>query len=213
MERKQTVIVPEFNHSTIQQILQTNTRIIQILKEYQNQGFHGTPEQQIYQIRLQTNLTFLATIADALYGKRTNSTSQSVPPTSTVPVPKEPSRSWIIKSLPPPVMILSPHDAISKPSSKDYYPVPPLVGQNPVQEMALSGYTILDAESAYTTTLSVLSEAKEMSRKKSTRFVQPIHPTKLEIIQEDEDSDTEYQMSDESDKEDDSEPWYTFGTM
>jgi hypothetical protein len=189
MEKKQTVMIPEFNHSTIQQILEANQRMIQILKDLQNQGFHGTQEQRIYQIRLSTNLTFLATIADALYQKGTSVTTGHSGQVEEIP--KE--RSDIVKSLPPPVRIQITTDSITKPTCSSYYPVPPLVGQNPVQEMALSGYNILDAETSHLLSLQETLEPKDLIGKKRTVGNRPVL---LQSIQEDSDTeDADYHES------------------
>ncbi|KAI8850818.1 hypothetical protein BC829DRAFT_388374, partial [Chytridium lagenaria] len=58
--------VPHLSYSTVEQILAINTHIIKILIEYQNNGWFEEPEFKIYQQRLQTNLTYLATAADYL---------------------------------------------------------------------------------------------------------------------------------------------------
>ncbi|KAJ2999884.1 hypothetical protein HDV02_001403 [Globomyces sp. JEL0801] len=69
------VTIPQFSHATIESILEINRNIIRILIEYQNNGWSGQMEQQMYskvpltlryQQRLNTNLTFLNTLADAL---------------------------------------------------------------------------------------------------------------------------------------------------
>ncbi|KAJ3413668.1 hypothetical protein HDV05_007736 [Chytridiales sp. JEL 0842] len=56
--------LPTLSHTTIEQILAINTHLIKILAEYQNNGWLEEPEYKIYQQRLQTNLTYLATAAD-----------------------------------------------------------------------------------------------------------------------------------------------------
>jgi hypothetical protein len=200
MDRKQTVVIPEFNHSTIQQILETNQRIIKILMDLQNQGFHGTQEQRIYQIRLQTNLTFLATIADALFGKvGVGSKEYQSGEYEEACVPTEPVRSVVVKSLPPPVRIQIATDSITKPTYSTYYPIPPLVGQNPVQEMSLSGYTILDTNSSHSILLQETSESKDVIGKKRQAMAAQLQhrPVLLQAIQEDSDSeDTDYKVSD-----------------
>ncbi|KAJ3351925.1 hypothetical protein HDU83_008448 [Entophlyctis luteolus] len=58
------VAIPSLTHSTVEQILAINSHIIKILAKYQNFGWIDEPEYKIYQARLQSNLTFLATAAD-----------------------------------------------------------------------------------------------------------------------------------------------------
>ncbi|KAJ3238957.1 hypothetical protein HDU81_006772 [Chytriomyces hyalinus] len=56
--------VPNLTHSTVEQILAINSHLIKVLMQYQNYGWLEEPEYKIYQARLQSNLTFLATAAD-----------------------------------------------------------------------------------------------------------------------------------------------------
>jgi len=60
----QPVLVPQLGYSTIQNILDINKKLIQVLIEYQNYGWIEDPDFIIYQRRLQTNLNYLATVAD-----------------------------------------------------------------------------------------------------------------------------------------------------
>ncbi|OUM60561.1 hypothetical protein PIROE2DRAFT_63060 [Piromyces sp. E2] len=60
----QPVLVPQLNYSTIQNILDINKKLIKVLIEYQNYGWIEDPDFIIYQRRLQTNLNYLATVAD-----------------------------------------------------------------------------------------------------------------------------------------------------
>ncbi|KAJ3100044.1 hypothetical protein HDU97_002528 [Phlyctochytrium planicorne] len=63
---KTMIPIPHLSYSTVEQILAINTHIIKILIEYQNNGWFEEQEYKIYQQRLQTNLTYLATAADLL---------------------------------------------------------------------------------------------------------------------------------------------------
>ncbi|KAI9095891.1 hypothetical protein DFS34DRAFT_594908 [Phlyctochytrium arcticum] len=54
----------QFTHSTIESILKINQHLIKILLDYQNNGWTNEPDYKPYQERLQTNLTYLATVAD-----------------------------------------------------------------------------------------------------------------------------------------------------
>ncbi|ORX50047.1 hypothetical protein BCR36DRAFT_412539 [Piromyces finnis] len=60
----QPVLVPQLGYSTIQNILEINKKLIKVLIEYQNYGWIEDPDFIIYQRRLQTNLSYLATVAD-----------------------------------------------------------------------------------------------------------------------------------------------------
>ncbi|KAJ3063306.1 hypothetical protein HDU98_000873 [Podochytrium sp. JEL0797] len=63
-QQQPIVAVPNLSHSTVAQILTINTHLIKILAEYQHHGWQEEPEFKIYQARLQSNLTYLATAAD-----------------------------------------------------------------------------------------------------------------------------------------------------
>ncbi|KAJ3280560.1 hypothetical protein HK104_000581 [Borealophlyctis nickersoniae] len=63
------VVVPKFNHDTIEAVLDINDRLIEVLTEYQNHGWVGEPEHKIYQQRLQTNLIYLGASADQVLGQ------------------------------------------------------------------------------------------------------------------------------------------------
>ncbi|KAJ3296347.1 hypothetical protein HDU79_007031 [Rhizoclosmatium sp. JEL0117] len=58
------VSIPNLSHTTVEQILTINSHLIKILSHYQNNGWLEEPEYKIYQARLQSNLTYLATAAD-----------------------------------------------------------------------------------------------------------------------------------------------------
>lgn len=58
------VMVPDFSHENVNAILEINTHLLRILVEFQNNGWAGA-DQRVYQQRLQTNLTYLATMADS----------------------------------------------------------------------------------------------------------------------------------------------------
>ncbi|KAI9297891.1 hypothetical protein K502DRAFT_346678 [Neoconidiobolus thromboides FSU 785] len=57
-------IVPPLTHSNIQSVLQINEALIALLVDYQNKDWVDDPNFIIYQKRLQTNLTYLASVAD-----------------------------------------------------------------------------------------------------------------------------------------------------
>jgi P pilus assembly chaperone PapD len=155
-------------------------------------------------MRLVTNLTFLATISDTLlFGQQQQSVVDHTSMERYYQIPKEQSKASIIKSLPPPIMIQIETDALQKPNPKQFVPVPPLVGQNPNQEMSLSGYTILDTDSCHVITLkNVTRESKDGRTGNRNRMM--VHPTigsRLETIDEsDSDSDTEYKQESDDDE-------------
>ncbi|ORY33652.1 hypothetical protein LY90DRAFT_512007 [Neocallimastix californiae] len=60
----QPVLVPQLGYSAIQNVLEINKKLIKVLIEYQNYGWIEDPDFIIYQRRLQTNLNYLATVAD-----------------------------------------------------------------------------------------------------------------------------------------------------
>jgi hypothetical protein len=73
-EQEFVVTVPQFNYSTIQNILEINSVLLKILTEYQNNGWVDQPEfamyftllNSSYHKRLGTNLKFLAATGDLL---------------------------------------------------------------------------------------------------------------------------------------------------
>ncbi|KAJ1327098.1 hypothetical protein BSLG_010445 [Batrachochytrium salamandrivorans] len=83
------VMIPQVNHYTVQSILEINKHLIKILVEYQNNGWIGEPEQKIYQQRLQTNLTYLATLADAVQKNRPTISAGLAPDLAPVVYPSK----------------------------------------------------------------------------------------------------------------------------
>ncbi|KAL5032521.1 hypothetical protein RTP6_000609 [Batrachochytrium dendrobatidis] len=83
------VMIPQVNHNIVQSILDINKQLIRILVEYQNNGWIGEPEQKIYQQRLQTNLTYLATLADAVQKNKPAALAGQTPDISQVDYPSK----------------------------------------------------------------------------------------------------------------------------
>ncbi|TPX64555.1 hypothetical protein SpCBS45565_g05815 [Spizellomyces sp. 'palustris'] len=77
---REVPVSPNFSHSTIEKILKINQHLIRILLEYQNNGWTGEPEYKPYQERLQTNLTYLATVADWVLKAPQGATKGQTPP-------------------------------------------------------------------------------------------------------------------------------------
>ncbi|RKP23344.1 hypothetical protein SYNPS1DRAFT_30918 [Syncephalis pseudoplumigaleata] len=56
--------IPELSPRVIETVLQVNMELIRLCVEYQNRGWFQDPDYAIYQARLQSNLTYLASVAD-----------------------------------------------------------------------------------------------------------------------------------------------------
>ncbi|KAJ1992304.1 hypothetical protein H4R33_001075 [Dimargaris cristalligena] len=59
-----TSYIPEFNAKCVQLVLDINAELIQVCIEFQNRGWFQDPDFAVYQARLQSNLAYLANIAD-----------------------------------------------------------------------------------------------------------------------------------------------------
>ncbi|KAI8845242.1 hypothetical protein BJ741DRAFT_587381 [Chytriomyces cf. hyalinus JEL632] len=164
--------VPNLTHSTVEQILAINSHLIKVLMQYQNYGWLEEPEYKIYQARLQSNLTFLATAADYM-GKpdpsRINSILTNQVSLSPVMYPEKLKhmRKATTASSAPSSTSLSKMDAKSKPANGglptmvvdknvpdvvgdasgivlDYKPVPPFaMPEGLMQPPGLSAATLL----------------------------------------------------------------------
>lgn len=144
------ISVPTFSHSTVDSILEINQHLLRILTEFQNNGWTGQQEQKVYHQRLQTNLTYLATMADAAG----NDKAFQPPAVDTTPVVYPPeiahlstnrqsefvrliscsteeTRHRVINSVSPPVMLTDPAaQSKSDSTSKTYPTAPPFVTSN-----------------------------------------------------------------------------------
>ncbi|TPX43495.1 hypothetical protein SeMB42_g04695 [Synchytrium endobioticum] len=84
--RKPLVAIPEFNHSTIQTVLDINKQLIKILIDYQNYGWFQEQEFKMYQARLQSNIAYLVAAQDFL-DCRATPTNLATPDLSPVVIP------------------------------------------------------------------------------------------------------------------------------
>ncbi|KAI8622103.1 hypothetical protein BC830DRAFT_1090812 [Chytriomyces sp. MP71] len=80
------VAIPNLSHGTVEQILAINSHLIKVLVQYQNYGWIEEPEYKIYQARLQTNLTYLATAADYMAKPDPSKLAQLLQPVNMAPV-------------------------------------------------------------------------------------------------------------------------------
>ncbi|KAJ1911849.1 hypothetical protein H4219_005808 [Mycoemilia scoparia] len=63
-DEEQKPYLPKLKTSIIQMVLNINSVLIKLCKEFQNSGLVDDPQYAIYQIRLQSNLVYLAAVAD-----------------------------------------------------------------------------------------------------------------------------------------------------
>jgi hypothetical protein len=145
------ISIPEFNYSTIETILKANALFISIIKEAQNSN---TLDGQIYQKRLMTNLTYLATIADSIQSHTlpTPEVKQVANVLETYKTKMDVIQD-ICKDKDAPIMIHVP-DPDVKPSVANLFLVPPLVGKNPELELQQAGFSIIPKELARKLVLS-----------------------------------------------------------
>lgn len=189
MQNKEVATIPEFNHSTINQVLEINRNLIQILTEYQNNGWYGQ-EYKIYYQRLQTNLQFLGIIADSLPRKSHDSkpkADQLIRENTGAKLPfqaglnlKGITRRDIITSLPAPTMVYVEGKSI-----------PPFVGTNPQQELSYSGLKIVDEDTARDLMTSTIG--------KNTKQVVAWSSDKSDSESEDKKDDTETDVEEKKD--------------
>ncbi|ORY03438.1 hypothetical protein K493DRAFT_69709 [Basidiobolus meristosporus CBS 931.73] len=85
----QPSLLPEFSARNVQMVLDINSELIRVCVDFQNKGWVNDPEFAIYQSRLQSNLTYLATVADHfLKPQQTNRPVPSAPDLSPFPTPR-----------------------------------------------------------------------------------------------------------------------------
>ncbi|KAK9700725.1 hypothetical protein K7432_012056 [Basidiobolus ranarum] len=88
----QPSLLPEFSARNVQMVLDINSELIRVCVDFQNKGWVNDPEFAIYQSRLQSNLTYLATVADHfLKPQQTNRPVPAAPDLSPFPTPRTPS--------------------------------------------------------------------------------------------------------------------------
>ncbi|PVU92001.1 hypothetical protein BB559_003903 [Furculomyces boomerangus] len=78
-----SAFIPRLKPKIVQMVLDINTELINLCKEFQNMGLVHDPEYMIYQMKLQSNLKYLSTIADYYLNPLTNE-----PDLSLLPIPK-----------------------------------------------------------------------------------------------------------------------------
>ncbi|KAJ1909499.1 hypothetical protein IWQ60_011139 [Tieghemiomyces parasiticus] len=59
-----TSYIPQFNAKCVQLVLDINAELIRVCVEFQNRGWFQDPDFAVYQARLQSNLAYLASVAD-----------------------------------------------------------------------------------------------------------------------------------------------------
>ncbi|KAJ2910858.1 hypothetical protein GGI21_000439 [Coemansia aciculifera] len=79
--------LPQLKTSIIQMVLSINTELIRLCQEYQNKSLMDDPQLIMYQMRLQSNLAYLASVADNFLDP-----TRSIPDLSPLPKPKIPER-------------------------------------------------------------------------------------------------------------------------
>lgn len=158
-------------------MLEVNRNIIKLLVEYQNNGWTSEPEHKLYQTRLLTNLTYLATLADsmmkdgdisrsdtrneAMTGSQSPCSLSNVDFSNKFALPMD--RNAIIDSLPPQTIIKDPINSRSRLSHTSYKPVPTFVGShsNSATEMpVLPGYSVIEPKRAHILMKRRLDQAK-----------------------------------------------------
>ncbi|KAJ1892446.1 hypothetical protein LPJ66_006337 [Kickxella alabastrina] len=77
--------LPRLKTSIIQSVLDINAHIIRLCQEYQNNSLMDDPQIVIYQMRLQSNLAYLASVADHYLDP-----TRASPDLSPLPLPKAP---------------------------------------------------------------------------------------------------------------------------
>ncbi|KAJ1668793.1 hypothetical protein IW140_000139 [Coemansia sp. RSA 1813] len=78
--------LPRLKTSIIQMVLNINAELIKLCKEYQNNSLMDDPQLVIYQMRLQSNLAYLASVADHYLDP-----TRSMPDLAPLPKPTLPS--------------------------------------------------------------------------------------------------------------------------
>ncbi|KAJ2747747.1 hypothetical protein GGI20_000217 [Coemansia sp. BCRC 34301] len=79
--------LPRLKTSIIQMVLGINAELIRLCQEYQNKSLMDDPQLIMYQMRLQSNLAYLASVADNFLDP-----TRSIPDLSPLPKPKIPER-------------------------------------------------------------------------------------------------------------------------
>ncbi|KAJ2254483.1 hypothetical protein GGI13_002133 [Coemansia sp. RSA 455] len=79
--------LPRLKTSIIQMVLSINSELIRLCQEYQNKSLMDDPHLIMYQMRLQSNLAYLASVADNFLDP-----TRSMPDLSPLPKPKIPER-------------------------------------------------------------------------------------------------------------------------
>ncbi|KAJ2831983.1 hypothetical protein FBU31_002164 [Coemansia sp. 'formosensis'] len=79
--------LPRLKTSIIQMVLSINTELIRLCQEYQNKSLMDDPHLVMYQMRLQSNLAYLASVADNFLDP-----TRSMPDFSPLPKPSIPER-------------------------------------------------------------------------------------------------------------------------
>ncbi|RKP14628.1 hypothetical protein BJ684DRAFT_15055 [Piptocephalis cylindrospora] len=99
-EVERASFVPELTPRVVETVLQVNSELIRVCIDYQNRGWINDPDLAIFQARLQSNLTYLAAVADH-YIKPTGPPGETLAPEppqlpplpedTDMPTPKVPS--------------------------------------------------------------------------------------------------------------------------
>ncbi|KAJ2322578.1 hypothetical protein GGI00_005888 [Coemansia sp. RSA 2681] len=79
--------LPRLKTSIVQMVLSINAELIRLCQEYQNKSLMDDPQLIMYQMRLQSNLAYLASVADNFLDP-----TRAMPDLSPLPKPKIPER-------------------------------------------------------------------------------------------------------------------------
>ncbi|KAJ2556495.1 hypothetical protein EV175_001968 [Coemansia sp. RSA 1933] len=85
-EQPSTPYLPRLKTSIIQMVLNINAELIKLCKEYQDNSLMDDPQLVMYQMRLQSNLAYLASVADHYMDP-----TRSMPDLGPLPKPSLPS--------------------------------------------------------------------------------------------------------------------------
>ena len=103
------ILIPEFSHSTVQQILEINKHLIELILEYQNNGsiylltLGWLEEAKVYHSKLISNLVFLSCFSNAAQKSRFNPKLNGVIKPIKTKIPS--TKAKIIESLDLPIML------------------------------------------------------------------------------------------------------------
>ncbi|KAG9304042.1 hypothetical protein G9A89_005952 [Geosiphon pyriformis] len=90
-----TLMNPDYTQRCVQAILDLNEELFRVCIDYQSKGLLNVQEIEIYKARLQSNLTYLATVADQYTNPQGELKQKLMPDFSPLPTPRFPSSNKI----------------------------------------------------------------------------------------------------------------------